>query len=291
MKALYDLPAPAKLNLFLHVVGKRADGYHLLESLFVPIDWADTLHLEVRSDGQLQRHDLSPQAGELPADDLCLRAARALQSASGCTLGADIHLLKTLPSGAGMGGGSSDAATVLIGLNRLWGLNWRRPQLMALGLSLGADIPFFLGRGPAFVEGIGEILTPVTLPSLRLAVIKPPQSLPTKAIFSSPLLQTSKTQAIVAGFAASTWRQAKNDLEMSASAQCPEVEQAIKKLSSRFGVSRMTGSGSAVFAEIGSEDRPMATKLEDFGIEVPEQWVGRICRSLEALPLADWLED
>ena len=295
MKALYDLPAPAKLNLFLHVIGRRADGYHLLESLFVPIDWADTLHLEARADGELRRHDLSPEAGELPADDLCLRAARALQAASGCSQGADIHLLKTLPSGAGMGGGSSDAATVLIGLNRLWGLNWRRPQLMALGLSLGADIPFFLGHGPAFVEGIGEILSPISLTRQRLAVLKPAQSLPTKAIFSSPLLQTSKTQAIVAGSAASTWRQARNDLELSASAQCSEVEQALRLLSSRFGNSRMTGSGSAVFAAVGSEDQPMATQLEDFGIEVPEtasgKWVGRICHSLEALPLASWLED
>jgi 4-diphosphocytidyl-2-C-methyl-D-erythritol kinase len=139
--ALHDLPAPAKLNLFLHVVGRRADGYHLLESLFVLVDWADRLHLERRDDGRLCRHDLGPP---LPADDLCLRAARALQAASGSAFGADIHVDKRLPAGAGMGGGSSDAATVLLGLNRLWGLNWSRQRLASIGLALGADVPFFI---------------------------------------------------------------------------------------------------------------------------------------------------
>ncbi|WP_374435107.1 4-(cytidine 5'-diphospho)-2-C-methyl-D-erythritol kinase [Inhella sp.] len=288
MKALYELPAPAKLNLFLHVVGKRSDGYHLLESLFVPIDWADTLHLEKRSDGRIQRQDRRP--GDLPAEDLCVRAARALQQASGCSLGVDIHLDKCLPSGAGMGGGSSDAATVLIGLNRLWGLDWNRTRLMQLGLTLGADVPFFLGRGPAFAQGIGEQLTPVELPALRLAVLKPLQSLPTAAIFSSPLLQTSKTQSIVAGSVADKWLQQRNDLQAAAQAQCPEIADALKLLQNRFGNSRMTGSGSAVFAQIDRDDLPMATELGSF-IEVPEQWEGKICRSLEALPLAAWLED
>ena len=175
MKACYGLRAPAKLNLFLHVVGKRPDGYHLLESLFVPNDWYDTLHLERRSDGRLQRHDLGTP---LPEDDLCLRAARLLREASGVDFGADIHIDKRIPSGAGMGGGSSDAATVLIALNRLWNLNWTHQRLLPLALQLGADVPFFLGRGPAWVEGIGEILRDADLPTLRLAVLKPPQSLP-----------------------------------------------------------------------------------------------------------------
>ncbi|MCB2020272.1 MAG: 4-(cytidine 5'-diphospho)-2-C-methyl-D-erythritol kinase, partial [Burkholderiaceae bacterium] len=156
MKALYDLPAPAKLNLFLHVIGRRADGYHLLQSAFLLIDWCDTLHVERRSDGRLARHDLG---APLPADDLCLRAAFALQRESGTTLGADISIDKRLPSGAGMGGGSSDAATTLLALNRLWSLGWPRSRLMALGLTLGADVPFFLGGTNAFVEGIGERLT------------------------------------------------------------------------------------------------------------------------------------
>ena len=294
MRALYDLPAPAKLNLFLHVVGKRPDGYHLLESLFVPIDWADTLHLELRSDGALHRHDLSEP---LPADDLCLRAARALQAASGCTLGADISVLKAVPSGAGMGGGSSDAATVLIGLNRLWNLNLRREQLMALGLKLGADVPFFLGHGPAFVQGVGELLSPVTLPSLRLAVVKPRDSLPTAAIFGSPLLRRSNPQAIVAGSFADTfestcnalskaWRSARNDLEPSAKAQSSEIEEALQLLSTAFGNSRMTGSGSAVFAEVAEEHREMDLSQH---LRLREGWSGRICRSLESLPLAGWI--
>ncbi|MBU3735597.1 MAG: 4-(cytidine 5'-diphospho)-2-C-methyl-D-erythritol kinase, partial [Methylobacterium sp.] len=150
--SLTELPAPAKLNLFLHVVGRRADGYHLLESVFMLIDWADTLHLERRSDGRLQRHDLGEP---LPADDLCLRAARALQQAAGVSEGVDISIDKRLPSGAGMGGGSSDAATVLLGLNRLWGLNWKRERLLQLGATLGADVPFFLFGQTALVQGIG----------------------------------------------------------------------------------------------------------------------------------------
>lgn len=290
MKALYELPAPAKLNLFLHVVGRRADGYHLLESIFTPIDWGDILHLERRDDGLLQRHDLNPASGALPPDDLCVRAARALQQASGCSYGADIHLDKQLPSGAGMGGGSSDAATVLIGLNRLWNLNWSRPRLTSLGLTLGADVPFFLGRGPAFVQGIGEQLTPLALAPLRLAVLKPPQSLPTQAIFSSPLLHISKSRAIVAGSFAGTWIQQRNDLQPSALAQCSEIEVALSLLAQKFGNSRMTGSGSAVFAKVDGSDLPTATKLEDFGIEVPERWEGRVCRSLEGLPLCGWLD-
>jgi 4-diphosphocytidyl-2-C-methyl-D-erythritol kinase len=150
---LYDVVAPAKLNLFLHVVGRRADGYHLLQSVFVLIDWFDTLHFERRTDGALARHDLG---AALPADDLCLRAARALQAQSGTRFGADISIDKQVPWGAGMGGGSSDAATTLLALNRVWELHWPLSRLFALGLTLGADVPFFLGGRNAWVEGIGE---------------------------------------------------------------------------------------------------------------------------------------
>ena len=161
LNALWDVCAPAKLNVFLHVVGRRADGHHLLQSLFVLIDWADTLHFERRSDGELRRHDLTVA---LPSDDLCLRAARALKAASGTTCGADISIVKEVPWGAGLGGGSSDAATTLLALNRLWGLNWSRAQLHALSLTLGADVPFFIGGNNAWVEGIGERLTPLAVP-------------------------------------------------------------------------------------------------------------------------------
>jgi 4-diphosphocytidyl-2-C-methyl-D-erythritol kinase len=187
LKRLFDVAAPAKLNLFLHVVGRRADGYHLLQSVFVLIDWCDTLHFERRSDGRLARHDL---AAALPADDLCLRAARLLQSESGTSLGADISIDKRVPWGAGMGGGSSDAASTLLALNRLWGLDWPRERLMALGLALGADLPFFLGGHNAFVEGIGERLTPLPVPATWLAVIKP-----AAAICSRPPKRTVRTSS------------------------------------------------------------------------------------------------
>ena len=177
LKSLFDVPAPAKLNLFLHIVGRRDDGYHLLQSVFVLIDWCDTLHFECRDDGRIARHDLTAR---LPDDDLCLRAARALQIESGTPLGADISIDKQLPWGAGMGGGSSDAASTLLALNQLWGLNWPRARLMALGLKLGADVPFFVGGNNAFVEGIGERLTPVPVAPEWLAVVKPAAGIETR---------------------------------------------------------------------------------------------------------------
>ena len=313
LRALYDLPAPAKLNLFLHVVGRRPDGYHLLESVFVLIDWADQLHFERRDDLALIRHDLGTA---LPADDLCLRAARALQQASGCRLGADIIIDKHLPWGAGMGGGSSDAATTLLGLNRLWGLNWTRKQLMALGLKLGADVPFFLGGGSAFVQGIGETLTPMRLHPQHYAVVKPPQAIATREIFEHPLLTRDTKTVIVTGSFDGTgfvgwpaeWNAdfGHNDLQAAAQDRCPEVAQAAHWLQSRYGNSRMTGSGSAVFArvetnsmvvreddkkvdrKIDADAPPMATFPAE---ELPPGWVGRMCRSLQAHPLVGWAAD
>jgi 4-diphosphocytidyl-2-C-methyl-D-erythritol kinase len=288
MKALYDLPAPAKLNLFLHVVGKRDDGYHLLQSMFVPIDWMDTLHLESRPDGALQRHDIGTP---LPAHDLCLRAAQLLQRTSGTGLGADIHIEKRIPSGAGMGGGSSDAATVLIGLNRLWNLHMTRQQLMPLALQLGADVPFFLGTGSAWIEGIGELITPIHLDPEKLgllAVVKPSDSLPTQAIFASRFLQRSETVAIVAGSFEDTWKAFRNDLQAAAASQSSQIDQALVQLEKVFGNSRMTGSGSAVFSTVGNQSIPAATDLAQF-LKLPGSWEGRFCRSLASMPLAGWL--
>jgi 4-diphosphocytidyl-2-C-methyl-D-erythritol kinase len=288
--AIHDVAAPAKLNLFLHVVGRRADGYHLLQSLFVLIDWCDTLHFERRSDGRLTRRDLG---AALPADDLCLRAARALQSASGTTWGADIIIDKQVPAGAGMGGGSSDAASTLLALNRLWGLDWPLPRLLALGLTLGADVPFFLRGKNAFVEGIGEVLTPLPLPHQWLAVVKPAASLETRAIFDSPLLVRNTEAVILAGFLADVGIKGilqgfgRNDLQPPAESRCDEVAQAAQLLEARFGNSRMTGSGSAVFARAGTEARPAATMPP----ELPAGWVGRMCHSLEQHPLAGWASD
>jgi 4-diphosphocytidyl-2-C-methyl-D-erythritol kinase len=299
MKALHDLAAPAKLNLFLHVVGKREDGYHLLQSVFVLIDWADTLHVEARTDGRLQRHDVL--GGDLPADDLCLRAARLLQAETGCMRGADIHLEKRLPAGAGMGGGSSDAATTLLALNRLWDLRLPLDRLMALGLKLGADVPFFLGGGPAFVEGIGEILHPISLPEQRFAVLKGPASLATRDIFSSNLLARSEKLAIVAGFPASagtaeqiTQGFGHNDLQPAAEAISSEVRDALALLTKQFGNARMTGSGAAVFSVLaedgkeGKDDQSLATLLQAQHHAGREGWTGRICRSLTQHPLRGW---
>jgi 4-diphosphocytidyl-2-C-methyl-D-erythritol kinase len=281
---LADVPAPAKLNLFLHVVGRRADGYHLLQSLFVLIDWCDVLHFERRDDGQLTRRDLG---ATLPADDLCLRAARALQAASGSRFGADISIDKRVPWGAGLGGGSSDAASTLLALNRLWRLNWPRSRLLPLALALGADVPFFVGGRNAFVEGVGERLTPVAVAPQWFAVIKPPAGIQTRAVFESPLLVGDTAPAILLGSFESTVSASRNDLQPVAESLCPDVTRALAELHSRFGNGRMTGSGSAVFARAGTGDRPEAT----LPAALSAGWVGRMCRSLEIHPLAGWAED
>ncbi len=292
LRALYDVPAPAKLNLFLHIVGRRADGYHLLQSPFVLIDWADQLHFERRDDGLITRHDLGPA---LPDDDLCLRAARALQAASGTAGGADISIHKHLPWGAGMGGGSSDAASTLLALNRLWGLHWPRDRLAALGLQLGADVPFFVGGRNAMVEGIGERLTPVALAPARYAVLKPAAAIATHEIFSHPALNRDTEAVIVMGSldevqGPNQWAPGlegfgNNDLQIPAQQGCPEVAQAARWLESHFGNSRMTGSGSAVFARVGTEVPPDQAFPQD---GLPAGWVGRMCRCLDQHPLRDW---
>mgnify|MGYP000140200128 CR=1 FL=1 len=285
LRSLYDVAAPAKLNLFLHVVGRRADGYHLLQSVFVLIDWCDTLHFERRADGRLARHDLG---AALPDDDLCLRAARLLQAESGTRLGADISIDKHVPWGAGMGGGSSDAASTLLALNRLWGLNLPRERLAALGLKLGADVPFFIGGHNAFVEGIGERLTPLPVPRAWFAVVKPPAAIATSAIFGSPLLVRNTEAVILAGFLADTAGGfGRNDLQAPAEARCAEVGVAREILQRRFGNARMTGSGSAVFARAGTGAEPTAAMPAD----LPPGWVGRMCRSLEQHPLVGWAPD
>ena len=291
--ALWDVSAPAKLNLFLHVVGRRADGHHLLQSLFVLIDWADTLHFERRSDGQLHRHDLSVA---LPADDLCLRAARALQAASGTTCGADISILKQVPWGAGLGGGSSNAATTLLALNRLWGLSWPRERLLALGLTLGADVPFFIGGNNAWVEGIGEQLTPVVVPAQPFALIKPSVSIATGAVFSHPQLVRDTPRAILGSFDANGLKRltapddgigwGRNDLQAVAELLHPEVRDAAALLQARYGNARMSGSGSVVFARVA----PAAESVLALASDLPAGWTMQVCSSLPQHPLRDWVQ-
>jgi 4-diphosphocytidyl-2-C-methyl-D-erythritol kinase len=287
LNALFEVPAPAKLNLFLHVVGRRDDGYHLLQSVFQLLDWCDKLHFELRHDGCLARHDLGPA---LPADDLCLRAARLLQQQSGCTLGADISVDKQLPWGAGLGGGSSDAASTLLALNRLWGLHWPRERLLALGATLGADLPFFIGGHNAFVEGVGERLTPLPLPAQRYMVIKPAAAIATADIFRSPALARDTAPVILTGYFASAGFGdgfGRNDLQPVAEAQCPEVRAVAEWLQGRFGNSRMTGSGSAVFARVDTEEPPLAARPS---ASLPGDWLARMCGSLDQHPLLGWAD-
>jgi len=276
MKSLLDVCAPAKLNLFLHITGRRADGYHLLESVFALIDWCDTLHFECRSDGQLSREDLSEP---LPAQDLILDAARALQQASGTRLGTHIAVNKSIPSQAGMGGGSSDAASTLLALNRLWGLGLSLRQLMSIGLTLGADVPFFLGGTHAWVSGIGELLQPVVLPPAHFVVVKPDEGVATGQIFSHPDLKRQTPPAIMADFAADVYGYGHNDLQAVAQQLCPGIGLALNGLSALGLSGRMTGSGSAVFATVPTNFQvPRAVGTESW----------KVCRSLPDHPLRGW---
>ncbi|MFP5467636.1 MAG: 4-(cytidine 5'-diphospho)-2-C-methyl-D-erythritol kinase [Gammaproteobacteria bacterium] len=293
---LQGLPAPAKLNLFLHITGRRADGYHLLQSVFMLIDWQDTIDLEIRQDGQITREDVGSPAG-LPERDLCVRSAQALREATGCTWGAHIRLHKRIPAEAGMGGGSSDAATCLIGLNRLWQLGLDRQSLADIGLRLGADVPFFIQGHSAWVEGVGEIITPVRVPPSHFVVVKPPAGASTQQIFAAPTLKRDTKTAIMLSFAADDagsdadarsgrllniqrlMADTHNDLQPVAQGLCPEVTQCIEWLDSQGLQGRMTGSGTAVFAYQPS--------LKTLGVH-PEGWQVRTCSNMDAHPLDHW---
>ena len=284
MNALYDVPAPAKVNLFLHIVGRRDDGYHELQSVFMLIDWCDYLHFERLDNGAIERVDSTP--GELPEDDLCVRAARALRQATGCAHGVRITLDKRLPTQAGLGGGSSDAATTLLALNRLWGLDLRRDALARIGLTLGADVPFFIGGRHAWVEGIGERLTPIELPRAHLVLIKPPGGASTPRIFAEPSLKRDTETATIQGFAAngnleSMMTFGHNDLEPVARALCPEVGEAIHWLADQGLSGRMTGSGTAVFAPC-ARDQVLSP--------APASWQVRVCSNMDVHPLLDWCD-
>ncbi len=276
MHALHDVLAPAKLNLFLHITGRRDDGYHLLQSVFMLIDWCDTLHFDRREDGVIEREDLTVV---LPEDDLVMRAARSLQKASGTDWGAHIAIEKQIPAQAGMGGGSSDAATTLLALNKLWGLNWPLSKLAPLGLNLGADVPFFLYGHNAWVEGIGEKIQAIALPPSKFAVLKPHAGVETAQIFRHSALQRNSETATMPVFAVDPYGFGRNDLQPVAQALCPEIDQALQWLGS-FGLSpRMTGSGSTVFAQLPD------------GVQIdlpPNNWQMRISSNMAVHPQAGW---
>lgn len=291
LQSLHGLAAPAKLNLFLHVIGRRADGFHLLQSVFVLVDWCDTIDLDLRTNGDISREVVSNEAGvTFEVEDLCTRAARALQCATGTALGAHIRLHKRIPAQAGLGGGSSDAATTLKGLRRLWQLNLSDGELEQIGLTLGADVPFFLRGQNAWVEGIGEQITPLDPKILPLrtqfCIVKPPIGLPTPAIFRSPQLKRDTQTAILVDFAADPWGFGTNDLQAVACGINPQVAQAIDWMISQPQLlprsARMSGSGSAAFAVLSEAKISLDLR------SLPSGWVAKQCGLLAHHPLLGW---
>lgn len=274
MNAPSVFAAPAKLNLSLLVTGRRADGYHLLQTVFRFIDFADQIHLTVRHDGRIER--TTALAGVAANDDLTVRAARLLQQAAGVTLGVDIAVDKQLPLGGGLGGGSSDAATVLIALNRLWQLDWPPQRLQALALSLGADVPVFIFGESALATGVGEELTPLALPPAWYVVLMPPVGVATAGIFQDQDLIRDSIPLTIPPFSFVAGR---NDLEAVVCRHYPEVEAHLAWLKQR-GAARMTGSGACVFAEFGSEAEARAVLAG-----LPQTMRGIVARGLDRHPL------
>jgi 4-diphosphocytidyl-2-C-methyl-D-erythritol kinase len=271
-------PAPAKLNLFLHVTGRRQDGYHDLQTLFQLIDLCDSIGFAPRRDGQIER--IAGPAGVAPEDDLAVRAARALQRESGTSLGATLRVLKRIPVGGGLGGGSSDAATTLLVLNRLWGCALPLPELAALGASLGADVPVFLHGSSAWAEGRGEQLTPVELPQRWYVVIRPGVSVGTAEVFQAPELTRNSPLITIRGFFESGGH---NDCEPVVSARYPEVRAALEWLS-QSAPAHLTGTGSCIFAAFTS-----ATAAKEVAARVPDRWTGFVARGLNGSPVHERL--
>lgn len=271
-------PAPGKLNLFLHVVGRRPDGYHNLQTIFQFIDRCDELHFTVRRDGQIRL--LSPLPGVPEERDLTVRAARLLQEARGTRLGADIRVEKRLPMGGGLGGGSSDAATTLVALNRLWGLALSEDRLAELSLRLGADVPVFVRGHAAWAEGVGERLVPVNLEEPWYVVIEPPVTVPTAAVFGAAELTRNSAPVTIRDFLSGLCR---NDCEVVVFARYPEIAEARRWLAA-FGAARLTGTGACVFAPFAEEE----IAREVLG-QLPAGWRGFVAKGLNRSPLADRL--
>jgi 4-diphosphocytidyl-2-C-methyl-D-erythritol kinase len=269
-------PAPGKLNLFLHVLGRRRDGYHDLQTVFRLVERADAVGIGVREDGQVRF------SGPFGDDNLCLRAARLLKSESGTTLGCDLSLEKVLPVGGGMGGGSSAAATVLLVLNRLWRTGFPAAALRGIGCRLGADVPFFLHGGNALGEGLGEMLSTLELPPAWYLVLTPQVQVSTKEIFSDASLTPSGKRLKIPPFLSG---QGRNDLQAVVAAKYPDVKAHLDWLAKRAAGARMTGSGACVFAEFKSEAEALALQSE-----LPREMRGFVTRGLDRHPLHDWAD-
>lgn len=321
MPALHDIPAPAKLNLFLHVTGRRADGYHLLQTVFRFIDVQDRIHLERRDDGRVLRAIDLPGVPE--SVDLSLRAALALQQATGCHYGVNVALEKNLPAGGGLGGGSSDAASVLVALNRLWNTGLSREALMRIALTLGADVPVFVFGRNAFAEGVGEDLQAVALPDRWYVVVQPDASVPTAAIFTAPDLTRDSPLITIADFSASLNLSSKaerrkqgaeksgtefqrcfgrNDLEPVVFARFGEVARVAREIDALIAARldesdstgsqckvRMSGSGACLFTEHESEAEALATAQQIAAKIQGVRWV-QATAGLPAHPLVDWID-
>ena len=269
-------PAPAKLNLMLRIVGRRPDGYHLLQTVFQLLDYGDELRFTLRDDGEVRRAGDVP--GVAPDADLVVRAARLLQQETGCALGVEIAVQKRIPMGGGLGGGSSDAATTLLALNRLWGLGLDQARLAALGLSLGADVPVFVWGRSAWSEGVGEVLTPLDLPEVWYAVVRPPCAVSTAAVFADPELTRNSPVTTIAAFFAAPRR---NDCLPVVRRRYPAVDNALAWLG-RFGTAQLTGTGSCVFAAFAREAEAQAVIAV-----LPPEHEGFVARGLNRSPLLD----
>lgn len=275
--------APAKLNLFLHVIGRRADGYHLLQTVFRLVDFSDRLHFSLRTDGAVKLR--TPTPGVPEEKDLCVRAAKLLQQESGVSLGVDISLEKRIPMGGGLGGGSSDAATTLLALNRLWKIGWNKSQLLKLGLRLGADVPVFIFGKNAFAEGIGEKLLPIALPAAWYLILTPPVQVPTGQVFASKELTRNTVPIKIPPFSV---ERGHNDLEPIVCRLYPEVARHLEWLK-RLGsprIAAMTGSGACVFAEFATEQAARTALAQ-----APSGMNGFVAQGLDRHPMHDFAEE
>lgn len=271
-------PAPAKLNLFLHVTGRRPDGFHDLQTLFQLIDLADTIGITVRKDGLIERGH--GPAGVAPEEDLTVRAARALREASGTPLGATLRIVKRIPIGGGLGGGSSDAATTLLALDRLWGCRLGIDRLAELGLALGSDVPLFVHGHSAWGSGRGESLVPVELPAAHYVIVHPGVSVPTARVFQAPELTRNTPLITIRAFFESGGR---NDCEPVVRAMYPEVADALEWLG-RYAPARLTGTGACIFARCAS-----AAEAERIAARVPDTWRSFVARGLNVSPVRERL--